>query len=75
MVLSFKIKHFHRSINLMPAKQKVFLPRTLIEHVTATFQNYKLEIKLLGNRYNHVKYWSFKNQSFQSFHMVAALPL
>ena len=51
----------------MPTKPKVFLSKKLIEHITSTFQNYRLENKLLQelrNGYYHVKCWSFKNQYF-----------
>ena len=32
-------------INLMPAKSKVFLSKTLVEHTTWSFQYYRLENK------------------------------
>ena len=56
----------------MPGKPSFILSKTLIEHITTTFLSYKSENELLGNGFNHVTCWSYKNQSF---HMVAAWPL
>ena len=47
IVTTKKVAKKNEPINILPAKPRKPLPKTLTEHTTLTFQNYRLEEKLL----------------------------